>query len=130
MRSDTKIRRLLRLHASPDRVAAAAVLVTVLPACSIFGPRACTDELVTQVDPRTRTVQVGATYTATASAWTCGGKERLPDEWRYYAEDSTIARVDSITGRVTARAAGATAIRARGRTYGEALRPGQVTVTP
>ena len=109
----------------------ALVTVAALASCrSILGMGDCTDDLITRVDPRERSVRVGAGYAATASAWSCGGTRRLADEWRYYAVDTTVVRVDSLSGQVTGRAAGSTEIRARGQTYGETLRPGRVTVMP
>ena len=79
--------------------------VLLLVACdpaSIFGQ--CSDDLLARVDPPNRTLKVGEAYTAAASAWGCRGTKRLSDEWRYFAVDTTVARVDSLTGRVTARA--------------------------
>lgn len=96
-------------------------------AASIVG--GCTQDLRTQVEPRNRTVRVGESYTAAASAWGCSGTRLLSDEWRYFAVDTAIARVDSVTGRVTARAVGTTDVGARGTRYGDASNRSRVTVT-
>src|SRR5688572_4225135 len=91
--------------------------------------RGCSDDLVMRVDPRSRTLSVGESYTAAASAWGCGGTRRLSDEWRYFAVDTTVARVDSVTGRVTARGVGTTDVGARGTRYGDSPSRSRVTVT-
>jgi hypothetical protein len=109
-----------------------ASCVLLFAACSpgsIFG--GCSDDdLLTRVDPHSWTLRVGESYTAAASAWGCGGAKRLSDEWRYYAIDTTVVRVDSLTGRVTARAIGTTDVGARGARYGDAPNRSRVTVTP
>jgi hypothetical protein len=94
----------------------------------LFG--GCADDLLSRVDPRSRTLRVGETYVAVASAWGCGGTKRLTDQWRYFAVDTAVVRVDSLTGRVTARASGATEVGARGKFYGDAPNRSRVTVTP
>jgi hypothetical protein len=104
-----------------------ALLLGACDPASIFG--GCSDDLLTRVDPRARTLRVGEGYTAAASAWGCRGTKQLSDEWRYFAVDTTIARVDSLTGRVTARAVGTTDVGARGARYGDAPNRSRVTVT-
>jgi hypothetical protein len=107
-----------------------AVLVGGLVACNsapIFG--GCTDDLRTRVDPPSRSLTVGESYVGVASAWGCSGSKRLSDKWRYFVVDTTVARVDSVTGRVTARAPGVTDVGARGAVYGDALNRSRVTVT-
>ena len=109
---------------------AVVACVSLLAGCdpaSIFG--GCSDDLLTRVEPSSRTLHVGETFTAAASAWGCGGTKVLSDEWRYFVVDTTIARVDSLTGRVTARAVGTTAVGARGTRYGDAPNRSRVTVT-
>ena len=91
---------------------------------------ACGDDLVSRVDPRSRALRVGESYVAAASAWGCGGTKRLTDEWRYFAVDTTVVRVDAVTGRVTALAPGATDVGARGRVYGDAPNRSRVSVMP
>ena len=90
----------------------------------------CTDDLLSRVDPRNRTLRVGESYVASASAWSCGGTKRLSDEWEFFVADTAIARVDARTGRVTARSVGATDVGARGARYGDAPVRSHVTVTP
>ena len=110
------------------RLAVSVGLFAACDAASIFG--GCSDDLLTRVDPRSRTLRVGESYMAGASAWGCRGTKRLSDEWRYFVVDTTVARVDSLTGRVTARAVGATDVGARGARYGNAPNRSRVTVTP
>ena len=105
--------------------------VSLIAACDMVGILGgCTDDLLSRVDPRNRTLRVGESYVATASAWGCGGTKRLADEWEFFVADTTIARVDSRTGRVTARSVGATDVGARGAYYGDAPNRSHVTVTP
>ena len=104
------------------------LLVAACDQASIFG--GCTDDLLTRVDPRSRTLRVGESYVAAASAWGCGGTKRLSDVWQYFAADTTIAQVDVLTGRVTARAIGTTDVGARGARDGDAPNRSRVTVTP
>ena len=115
-------------HAPRLAVAACVALLAACDPASIFG--GCSDDLLTRVDPRNRTLRVGESYVAGASAWGCRGTKRLSDEWRYFVIDTTIARVDSLTGRVTGRAVGATDVGARGARYGDAPNRSRVTVTP
>lgn len=105
----------------------AASLVACDPA-SLFG--GCSDDLYSRVDPRAQALRVGESYVAAASAWGCGQTKRLTDEWRYFVLDTAVARVDSVTGRVTARAPGSTDVGARGTVYGDALNRSRLTVMP
>lgn len=111
----------------PFCLAGGILLIAACDPTSIFG--GCTDDLLTRVDPRSRTLRVGESYVAAASAWGCRGTKRLSDEWQYFAGDTTIAQVDSLTGRVTARAVGTTHVGARGARYGDAPNRSRVTVT-
>jgi hypothetical protein len=106
------------------------LVALVLAACDATRLFGCGDDLVARVDPRSRVLRVGQSYVAAASAWGCGGRKRLTDEWRYFVVDTTVARVDSVTGRVTARSPGTTGVGARGRVYGDAPNKSRVTVTP
>jgi hypothetical protein len=115
-------------HVPPLAVTACVALLAACDPASIFG--GCTDDLFTRVDPRSRTLRVGESYVAAASAWGCRGTKRLSDDWRYFVVDTTIARVDSLTGRVTAESVGATDVGARGARYGDAPNRSRVTVTP
>lgn len=107
------------------------VIIAGVAACDlapVFG--GCSDDLYTRVDPPSRDLRIGESYVAEASAWGCGQTKQLTDEWRYFAVDTAVAGVDSLTGRVTARAAGTTDVGARGRRYHDAATRSRVTVTP
>lgn len=111
-------------------LASGCVLLGVASCSSIAGLGGCSDDLTTRVEPSARAVRVGESYGVAASAWGCRGTKRLSDDWRYAVGDTAVARVDSVSGRVTARAARQTDVRARGRVYGEALNPARLTVVP
>lgn len=104
-----------------------ALLLAACDPAALFSN--CSDDLLTTVTPRTRTLRVGESYTVTASAQGCRGRTQLSDQWRYFAADSTIVHVDSLTGRVSARTAGATDVGARGALYGDVPNRSRVTVT-
>jgi hypothetical protein len=104
-----------------------ACLIAACDTAGILG--VCTDDLLSRVEPRNRTLRVGESYVATASAWGCSGTKRLADEWAFFVADTTIARVDSRTGRVTGRSVGAIDVGARGARYGDAGNRSHVTVT-
>ena len=112
----------------PILIPAVALVAAACDPATLLG--SCGDDLLSRVDPRSRALRVGESYVAVASAWGCGGTKRLTDEWRYFAVDTTVLRVDALTGRVTARAPGATDVGARGQVYGDAPNRSRVTVTP
>ena len=106
------------------------VVAFFLVACDPARSYSCPDDLYSRVEPDPQTVRVGESYVAVASAWGCGRTKRLTDDWRYFVVDTAIARVDSITGRVTGRAPGSTDVGARGAFYGDVDNRSRLTVTP
>jgi hypothetical protein len=94
--------------------------------CSIVAPN-CPDDLKLRVDPSAATIGVGESITATGEFRGCAGRDRLDDVLLWSSADSSIARVDAMTGRITGRAAGTTVVQARGARYGS-LPPIAITV--
>lgn len=86
-------------------VAASVLLVT---ACSDEALLPCPADIQTTVSINKASLRVGETAAATTSALICGGTKTAVYEWRYRVEDTTVARVDSISGLITARAVGST----------------------
>jgi len=98
---------------------AAVVMSVALAACDAFGPMACTSELRIAFQPQgEQRLVVGASFTASVALSSCGGREHLRDTVTWSARDTLVVRVDSATGRVTARAPGSTTVEARGARYG------------
>ena len=96
-------------------LAVAACSLWLLAACGEDPILVCTMELKPGIASAPAAVRVGETATIRAQATSCGGTVIVPMTWRYSVEDSTVARIDSVSGLLTARAAGATRVRAGGR---------------
>src|SRR4051812_26515534 len=94
--------------------------------CSVVAPN-CPDDLSLRVEPTVATIGVGESITATGEFRGCGGRQRLDDDILWSSADSTIARVDAATGRITGRVPGATVVEGRGARYGR-LPPIAITV--
>ncbi|WP_156798955.1 Ig-like domain-containing protein [Gemmatimonas aurantiaca] len=84
----------------------------LLASCRDTPISVCTAELTVVVESSRQTLRVGDTTTASASATTCGGTRPVHYVWRYSSSDSTIARIDSVTGLVRAAGLGNATIRA------------------
>lgn len=89
----------------------------------------CPSDLRFEVTPSTRTVRIGEQFTAQVTAFGCAGTERLSDTWIWSAVDTTVVRVDSLSGTIGGRAVGSTLVFPTGRRYGRGQAV-QVTVTP
>lgn len=89
----------------------------------------CTLELEVRFTPTSTTLTVGASFTPTIELWTCAGQVQLHDTFRWGAGDSTVIRVDSISGQTTGLRAGQTAVFPRGAVY-RSLPGIPVTVIP
>jgi hypothetical protein len=78
----------------------------------------CTLELQVKFTPTAPIVlAVGASFTPTIELWTCSGQLQLSDTIRWAAGDSTVIRVDSLSGRTTGIRAGQTALLPHGVRY-------------
>lgn len=80
----------------------------------------CKTVLRWRLDPAQRTLVVGESFTPTMQFLGCGGTEPLNDVIVWHATDTTIVRVDSLSGRTTGRRVGATDVFPTGRLYGTA----------
>jgi len=108
------------------KLSIAAIVLGLVTGCSIVGPD-CTDDLGFRVTPTSRSVTLGESFTPSAEFRGCRGRLHLDDVITWSAADTTVVRVDSISGLVTGRAAGVTQVRARGAKYG--LMPVPISVT-
>lgn len=87
----------------------------------------CSLELGSRFSPAEKTLDVGAHFTPAVSLWSCGGHLLLNDTFTWSALDSTIVRVEPLSGLTTAVRPGQTFVLARGARYGLFIGP-QVTV--
>jgi uncharacterized protein YjdB len=120
-------------HARPARTALRALLLpltaAVLASCNL--PTVCTQELSVEVLPRDRSIRIGQEFTATATAVSCGGRERSPYTVAWTSRDPAVAGVDAATGRVQGLSSGTARIRAHEPHDAEAVwGEVRVTVTP
>jgi hypothetical protein len=96
------------------RYAGAALLVSSLlgTACAggPFAP-ACPADFAVQVEPGERTIAIGESFTATATAITCGGRDRAPYAAAWRSSNRQVAEVDA-SGRITGIADGTARITA------------------
>jgi hypothetical protein len=74
----------------------------------------CTAELVPIFTPPAQTLAVGESFTPSLKASTCGGYVIITDTFHWSAGDSTIVRVDSLSGVTTGIRPGQTYLRANG----------------
>ncbi len=97
----------------------AMIACTVAGACVADSSLAvCTDELRVRFTPADTTIVLSQAFTASVRLSTCGGARSLSDTFTWASEDTSVATVDSRTGRVTGRGLGETHIAARGQRYG------------
>lgn len=101
--------------ASGRRVARLALVcgVAALAACEKDVVGVCEVSINFQTYVLRPSLRVGDTTTMRSSATTCDGHRQIMTSWRYTAANPTIARVDSVSGLITALAAGSTFINAR-----------------
>lgn len=111
------ISRVVRYRMQRTVFLLAITSMIVASACDLVSD-VCTLELRPQYAPADTTIRVGQAFTASVRLSSCGGSRVLSDVFTWHSEDSSIARVDSRTGRVVARAPGETLITASGEKYG------------
>ena len=79
---------------------------------------ACTLELqIKLTPPGPWTLSVGASATPAIQLLSCGGQLQLSDTIRWLAGDSTVIRVDSVSGQTTGLRVGQTALLPHGTRY-------------
>jgi Bacterial Ig-like domain (group 2) len=104
-------------------------LLVVLPCAvlaSCVGLGDCTDELGISIKPTASTLAVGQTVSPTVRLSSCGGREHFTDAFTWRTADSAVVAVDSLSGRISARAPGVAHVEVRGARYGQL---GEVVVT-
>ena len=77
----------------------------------------CDADLQVRLNPQTRTLAVGETFTPSLRLLGCGGTEPLSDVVTWVAQDTSVARVDASSGRTLALRTGSTVILATGQKY-------------
>lgn len=99
----------LRVRVADFLCAAGLLALLGSVAChALFGLGECTDELGMHPDPAERTIRPGESFVARLELSTCGGSKRWRPTVIWRAADTTVVIVDSLSGRVTGRAAGQT----------------------
>jgi hypothetical protein len=91
---------------------------------------ACTLELTPVVTPQTQTLAIGQSFTPSVKLLTCGGRITRTDTYHWTASDSTIIRVDSLSGTTTGVRPGQAGVFVRSATNGGLYGVVSVTVTP
>lgn len=101
------------------RVAVGTVSAALtLGASACLHPTGCDADLRISYTPVDTTIRVGQSFRPKVRLTTCGGTKAMTESLLYFADDTTIVHVDSLSGTMTARAVGhtsATAITAAGR---------------
>lgn len=108
------------------RPSVGAILLGLVTGCSLVAPCG-TDDLSFRVVPTSQAVTIGESFTPSAEFRGCRGRKLLDDTITWSATDTTVVRIDSVSGRVTGRAAGVTEVHPRGAKYGP-MPPISVTV--
>ena len=91
------------------------VIATVLAsACGSV----CTLELGVHSTPADTTIRVGEAFTPSVQLSSCGGERVLSDVFTWRSDSSSIATVESATGRVVGQSAGETRIAGTSERYG------------
>lgn len=98
----------IRISSSAARLGIGLGALLSLVACTRSGITACTDELTVHPIPGDTTLAPSQQFTAQLLLSSCGGSESVSDVFAWRSQDSSVARVDGTTGRVTAMAAGYT----------------------
>ena len=88
---------------------AALAVVTMCSSCTLLTTDCASDLRITP-EPADTSLVVGQRFTADVHLYECHGQKELNAVLRWSAEDSTVVRVDSISGVVTARAPGRSTI--------------------
>jgi hypothetical protein len=96
------------------------ILPGMAAACSNpFFSDHCADALTVRAIPTDTTLSVGQRFTAALYLSGCrDGSEQLHDTFSWGAEDTTVVRVDPISGVVTAVGSGQTRLVVHGARYG------------
>jgi hypothetical protein len=97
---------------------------SALASAACLHPTGCDAVLVRSYHPVDTTIRVGQGFRPDVNLSTCGGTKPLTDALRYSADDTTILRVDSLSGTMTGRAAGRTIATVIGLRYGTVARIG------
>ena len=86
------------------------------------------DDLSFRATPTSASLAVGQKFTASGEFLGCRGSNTLSDEIRWSSQDTTVVRIDAVTGTAVAVAPGATGVIGTGARYGAGPRI-PVTVT-
>jgi len=82
--------------------------VFTLAGSACLHPTGCDADLRISYSPVDTTLRIGQSFRPNVRLTTCGGTEQVTEALRYAADDTTIVRVDSLSGTMTARGVGHT----------------------
>ena len=99
-------------------------------ACGLVEGSGCNADLRINVAPIAQSLRIGESFTPTAHALGCGGREDLQQTWTWRSGDSTVVNTNVLTGRSIAMKAGSTNVLADGVPYPAARVVIPVTVLP
>ena len=95
----------------------AVLFGTLAASCSGEPLTVCTSELRIAYSPFDTAITIGGQFTQRVSLSSCGGREHLTDVISWSSADSTIARINSVTGLVTGVEPGSTLLSPVGQLY-------------
>ena len=113
------------------RAIALPFILGTVAGCDALMPGDCINLVEYRVTPPTRGIRVGESYTAALEVRgnVCSGKFSIVSNARWQSADTTVASVDSLSGRITGRRTGVTQIRAsEGMIATVPVAEGEVTV--
>jgi Bacterial Ig-like domain (group 2) len=101
------------MHGIPNRLKAivlwaglAAVLACSEKEAPLAPPVNCPADLRLTVTPTSKVASIGETFTPQATTLGCLGTQVLTNQYRWQSSQPAVVEVDSLTGRITAIAAG------------------------
>jgi hypothetical protein len=106
-----------------------SIYILAASASLLGGACGCKADLQVRLSPSERILAVGESFTPSARLFGCGGTEPLSDFVTWTAQDTSIIRVDLVSGRTVGLAQGTTLVLASGQRY-HGLGGVRVTVVP
>ena len=100
------------------RTRAILIASAALASTACLHPTGCDADLALFFSPKDTTIGIGQSFRPSVRLATCRDTKVVTDTLRYSVEDTTIVRVDSLSGTMTGRAVGHTTDSVTGAIYG------------
>jgi Big-like domain-containing protein len=110
-----QLQHLVRIRRAMTSVLAGAA---ALASTACLHPTGCDADLALFFSPKDTTIGIGQSFRPSVRLATCRDTKVVMDTLRYSVEDTTIVRVDSLSGTMTGRAVGHTTASVTGAIYG------------